>query len=340
MNNGLIEIIGISQAITWNSWAVQYFFFIGLSVGGICLAAPVYLLRKTDLLPVARSALLVALTTGLVAPVALLADLHQPARFYQFYLNFTPTSWMSWGAFLLPAFLLSLLYFSWQGLYRGPRKSDSSIRLAAAGTLLLGALIALYTGSEMGVLISRPLWQPEWLVALYLISGFSGATGLTLVLHALLNRTDLKGRKMLSQSLTVSLLITGLLIGSWMVAGFLGASPSGVALWRLTVEYQSMEVLALWLGAGLVVPLALSLPNLRSADIGIGLLALFGTWMVRWILFIGGQGIPKNGAGFYHFDLAWGSEGVLGIIGSIGLWLFMILLLRHLLVRHHKQANV
>ena len=43
--------------------------------------------------------------TAISAPVALLADLHQPARFWHFYAHFTPWSWMSLGALLLPVFV-------------------------------------------------------------------------------------------------------------------------------------------------------------------------------------------------------------------------------------------
>ncbi|WP_341648715.1 NrfD/PsrC family molybdoenzyme membrane anchor subunit [Thauera humireducens] len=63
-----------------------------------------------------RLALLGALVCGLAAPVALLADLHQPGRFWHFYAYFTPTSWMSWGAFFIPVYLVGLLTYAWLAL--------------------------------------------------------------------------------------------------------------------------------------------------------------------------------------------------------------------------------
>jgi tetrathionate reductase subunit C len=71
-----------------------------------------------------------------------------------------------------------------------------------------------------------------------------------------------------------------------------------------------------------------------------GLLALFGTWMLRWVMFIGGQGIPKNGAGFYNFELPLTADGLLGILGSIGLWLLILIVIRSLLSQYKQPADV
>jgi tetrathionate reductase subunit C len=340
MSNNIIEIIGVTQEITWNSWAVQYFFFIGLSVGGVLLAAPAYLSRTASWLPVARLGLLVAITTGLVAPVALLADLHQPARFYQFYLNFTPTSWMSWGAFLLPAYIAALLLFGLQGLYRDPAGNQRVTRMAALATGVLGAGIALYTGSEMGILISRVLWQSGWLVPAYLLSGLAGAIGLALVINSLRSTENLANSRLLLRWLTGSLALTGVWIGAWAVAGYLNLSGSGAALLRLAVEFRPLETLVFWIGVGLLLPLILTLFNHTGLNLMTGLLALFGTWMLRWVMFIGGQGIPKNGAGFYNFELPLTADGLLGILGSIGLWLLILIVIKSLLSQYKQPADV
>jgi tetrathionate reductase subunit C len=340
MSNNIIEIIGVTQEITWNSWAVQYFFFIGLSVGGVLLAAPAYLSRTASWLPVARLGLLVAITTGLVAPVALLADLHQPARFYQFYLNFTPTSWMSWGAFLLPAYIAALLLFGLQGLYRDPEGNQRVTRMAALATSVLGTGIALYTGSEMGTLISRVLWQSGWLVPAYLLSGLAGAIGLALVINSLRSTENLANSRLLLRWLTASLALTGVWIGAWAVAGYLDLSGSGAALLRLAVEFRPLETLVFWIGVGLLLPLILTLFNHTGLNLMTGLLALFGAWMLRWVMFIGGQGIPKNGAGFYNFELPLTADGLLGILGSIGLWLLILIVIRSLLSQYKQPADV
>jgi len=340
MNNNLIEIISVAQEITWNSWAVQYFFFIGLSIGGVLLTAPAFLFRKTNWLPIAKLGLLVAITTGLVAPVALLADLHQPARFYQFYVNFTPTSWMSWGAFLLPAYLAALSLFGLQALYRDTDGRKPLTRVAALTTGLLGAGIALYTGSEMGILISRVLWQSGWLVSGYLISGLAGAIGLALVINSLQSTGNLAISKRLLRWQSVSLLLTAAWVATWAGAGYLHLSESGATLLRIMVEFRPTETLAFWIGMGLLLPLVLTRINHTGLNFTTGLLAVFGAWMLRWVMFIDGQGMPKNGAGFYHFDLPLATDGLLGILGSVGLWLVILIVIKSLLSQYKHQADV
>ncbi len=339
MNSNLIEIISVAQESTWNSWAVQYFFFIGLSVGGVLLTAPALIFRKAAWLPVARLALLVAVTTGLVAPVGLLADLHQPARFYNFYLHFTPSSWMSWGAFLLPTYLLSLMLFGVQALYRDAGNRQSLTRRAAIVTSVLGAGIALYTGSEMGILISRVLWQVGWLVPGYLISALAGAAGLALVINNLQSEVSAEANRRLLNWLSLCLLLTAAWVFIWVGAGYLNLSNSGMALLRLMLIHQPTESLLLWIGLGLAIPLLLSLLNQPGLNLVTGLLAVFGAWMLRWVIFIGGQGIPKNGAGFYPFNLPIGTEGLLGILGSLGLWVVFLIAIRTLLSQYNYQAR-
>lgn len=336
MSNNIVELISVSQEITWNSWAVQYFFFIGLSVGGVLLAAPALLLRKPAWLSIARLGLLVAIATGLVAPVALLSDLHQPARFYQFYLNFTPTSWMSWGAFLLPAYLLSLLALGWQALYRDTDANRDLTRWMLLATTLLALAIALYTGSEMGVLVSRVLWETEWLIPAYLISGLAGAVGLALVIDALQSTGS---HRLLLKTLAGSLLLYAGLVAVWAIAGAMNLSDSGVALLRIILEFSPLEGIALWLIAGLLLPLALSLIDHTVLNVITGLLALFGSWMLRWVMFIGGQGIPKSGAGFYDYQLPITVDGLFGILGSFGLLLAILIAVTSLLSHDNHQAD-
>ena len=93
------------------------------------------------------------------------------------------------------------------------------------------------------------------------------------------------------------------------------------ANWRLS---------ALWAVAAAVMTFALSLSR-RGSGLAIGLLALHSAWMMRWTIFIGGQELPKTGAGYYSYQLPLGPEGLLGIAGTAGLWIFLFVALTTLL---------
>src|SRR5690606_7644704 len=109
----IIELLTPHYDAAWLPWAVQYFFLVGMATGAALLTAwgawsrpgtPAHMA-----LPVTVVLLLV---TVVIAPVSLLADLHQPARFWHFFAHFTPWSWMSMGAVLLPLFVLLSLGLS------------------------------------------------------------------------------------------------------------------------------------------------------------------------------------------------------------------------------------
>lgn len=72
------ELLAPAQPITWLPWAVQYFFLIGLAYGALWLGA-FELWRKAPDPRLQTLAAVLMVAAGLVAPIALTADLHQPA---------------------------------------------------------------------------------------------------------------------------------------------------------------------------------------------------------------------------------------------------------------------
>ena len=73
MDTHIVEVINVTREVAWLPWAVQYFFLIGLSVGGLLLSLPGYAFARDGWRPLGRLALIMALTCGLAAPVALLS---------------------------------------------------------------------------------------------------------------------------------------------------------------------------------------------------------------------------------------------------------------------------
>src|SRR3546814_8450445 len=97
----IIELLTPHYEVAWLPWAVQYFFLVGIAACTALIAAGCAFTASGSagdrLLPAAVSVLAVS---AIAAPVSLLADLHQPGRFWHFYAHLTPWSWMSLGAVL------------------------------------------------------------------------------------------------------------------------------------------------------------------------------------------------------------------------------------------------
>jgi len=348
MDSSIVEVINVTREVAWLPWAVQYFFLIGLSVGGVLLSLPGYALAREDWRKLGRVALLVALTCGLAAPVALLSDLHQPGRFWHFYVVLRPTSWMWWGSLIIPFYVTGLLVYAWtcfreelqeQGrvdsrlaaLYRmaalGGGRDDRLIRSAGIAVLAGAALVALYTGTEVAVVKARPLWHTPFLPIQFLATALAGAAGLVLLLNRFAADDDrdveMRANRLLAAALGAVMLIGGL----WLALGLSGVERTHAEALESVAHAEAWRVTAVWAVAATMVPFLIAVAKPAGTGLLTGTIAVHSAWMFRWTVFIGGQTVPKTGAGFYEYVLPAGPEGLLGIIGTAGLWLFLLLVI-------------
>ncbi len=344
----IIELINVTHAVSWLSWGVQYFFLIGLSYGAFFLTLPAFVFGRKSMEQVGRLALLIALTCGIAAPIALVSDLHQPGRFYNFYLHFTPGSWMSWGSFFLLAYVVLLLAYAWL-IYRpdleaqansrtgfvasvsrilafGGNEAPGAIRLAGYLTLVSAVLVVTYTGAEVAVIRARPLWHSPMMPIIFLLTGLSGATGLALLMNRIVADGSESVSLRLHRLLVVFLGLTLMTVLIWMLLGLIGLTASGMQLMRLASEYNPASFTLLWFGLCTLLPFLLIVKKPQQAGWLTGFLVLAGAWLFRWSMFIDGQRMPKTGAGFNAYPIPHGTEGLLGIAGTLGLWLLLVIM--------------
>ncbi|HSH49031.1 MAG TPA: NrfD/PsrC family molybdoenzyme membrane anchor subunit [Halomonas sp.] len=361
------EVVVPRYGIAWYPWAVQYFFLIALSYSTLWLAAPGLILGKQAWMPTARIALLACVSTTLVAPVALLADLHQPLRFWHFYGYPTPWSWMSLGSFILPLYLGAVVLLAWlawrPALKARSRQNDgwfsrvagwlawgewqaprAVLALVGLGALIVSLGIMLYTGFEVAIVKGRPLWNTAWLPPMFVATGVIGACGLVLVLNRISSlRSPDTNRQMLA-ALVAACAITGFIALTWFldgvnaVSGSVAAALNSVshsAAWRTTAIEGGIAGVLL---AALALVMRRSPARRRAMGWLLGLLALHVAWMFRWVVLMNVQSVARNSAGFHDYHVAFGSYGLLGIVGIFGLWLTAVLLI-DLFVPWREAAN-
>lgn len=311
----------------WLPWAVQYFFLIGIAATTALTAVFAAFgeagspLRR--LLPAAATVLLVS---AVAAPVSLLADLHQPGRFWHFYAHITPWSWMWLGALLLPVFVgLSVLFCAawWWGRIVWLRVLGVALALSAASILV-------YTGAEVMVLRSRPLWHTAFLPVNFALTAWLGALGAMF----LVGRWLPGGMKALPVACLRGLSVAAVILmavgaGAWAALGLVGADPSFDAALRLFAEFPIWRLSlagAVITGFCMIALLQRPAPTLAAPlpSAVLALTMLGAAWIFRWVVFMSVQGVPKYGAGLYLYDMPWGSDGLLGMVGVLGLCVALI----------------
>lgn len=337
----IVEITVPLYEAAWLPWAVQYFFFIGLSTTASLLAAVGELGGGERWRGIQPAAMLLALSAAVVAPIALLADLAQPGRFWHFYAYFTPWSWMSIGSVLLPLYLGALFGYAALWLRERLRRNGAPGWLAwltrgqwsgrrwlpwlAAATVAGALAILLYTGFEVMIVRARPLWHTYWLplnLALTALTGTLG--GLLLVQRWCLSHAE-ADRRFVNRLLLAALLLTALAAAGWAGTGWLLGSGSFSEAARLFQQFGYWKLLFLGSSLGGLLLLAgtlrsLSHPQWFSRSWWLGALALLSAWSFRWAVLMDVQTVPKYGAGLYPYELPLGSDGLLGMVGTFGLW--------------------
>ena len=365
MNSLVTEIVVPRYGLAWYPWAVQYFFLVALSYCTLWLSAP-GLLGAKSWLKTSRLALFACVATTLVAPVALLADLHQPLRFWHFYAHPTPWSWMSIGAFVLPLYVgavIALGYLFWrpsmQGLRDAPGLQGLVARLVCLGNwqtprilvplltlaaLVLSTGIILYTGAEVAVVKGRPLWNTVWLPVMFLATGMLGGAGLLLVLNRISGMRHLATDRRMLSIMILTGLICGLIALTWYLDGINEVSGSVAEALNSIRNNPTWRQMAFWgLFAGVLLTVSawiLSIrPRLLPLSWLVGLLALHVAWMFRWAVLMDVQTVARNTAGTNDYSISFGSSGWLGVIGIFGLWLAALLLIELFVPWRGNSAN-
>ncbi|WP_412706090.1 Tetrathionate reductase subunit C [Aeromonas rivipollensis] len=344
------ELLAPDQPITWLPWAVQYFFLIGLAYGALWLGAA-DLWRKAPDRRLQTLAAVLMMGAGVVAPIALTADLHQPARAWHFYAQTRFGSIMWYGAYLLPLFSLLSMLLGWLLIRPNlARRGEERDRVAALARLLClgswsgerwlkplalmaalsGLSIALYTGLETMAVQARPLWHTPWLPWLLALSALLAAQSALLLLNRLLAGWQQHTEAGLLRQIRPTLALLAFSLLGWALFG--GASAAeAAALYRLDPSWRlAAHWLLLTLGLLGLLLLAGHRFSPRLQTWGLGLLALHLVWGLRWLVLIQGQLAPKYGAGVYVYQIAWGPAGVLGILGTFGLLLALLVALSEL----------
>jgi protein NrfD len=297
----------------WHAEIPVYLFLGGL-VAGLMIISGLWLLRRPDaprsralaLLPWAAPALL---SLGMLF---LWLDLENRLNAFRFYLAFRVSSPMSWGSWILLAVYPASIGLAWHTtppdlrawVERRLRAPGWLARLngwlaarerrIAFASVILGAVLGIYTGVLLGTLAARPLWNSAILGPLFLVSGLS--TGAAFMLFY---RLDAAERRLLARTdlwligvelFLITIWITGLLSGgaaSQAAVGMLLGGPYTAAFWTLVMA------------VGLVTPLVAEWIELRRGEIpgrfAAGLV-LVGGLALRWVIVFAGQhaGWPAN----------------------------------------------
>lgn len=248
--------------VSWHSAYAIYFFVIGILAGLSFLSYGSWL--TPALRPLREKAAYISVVLLGVGGALLVADLSQPLRFLNtlnpFYMHFT--SPLAWGALNIAAFGICSMLYIWT-LFK---KEEKHGKLLATLTALLALGLPIYTGYDLSVHQSRPVWNtpamPVLFVALAVASGsavgslLAGANeaaqkvlrnymlwstaAVGVVLVSILGTTNYGGA---AEELTFAILTTGTMGLVFVGFGILGGIAAPVGLLLMTTGQQHRGIL-------------------------------------------------------------------------------------------------
>lgn len=270
--------------VSWHATYAIYFFVIGICAGLAFLSYGSWV--TPELRPLRVKAAVVSFVLLGVGGLLLIADLSQPMRFLNIlnpaYLNFS--SPLAWGALNIVAFgIASVLYLL--ALKKG---DEGRGKLLAAITALLALGLPIYTGYDLTVHQSRPVWNtpviPVLFVAMAIASG--SAVG------ALLAGGHEGAQRILRQYLMWSCGAVGVMLISILGTTSYGGSAQELTFLILTTGTMGLIFVGAGIVAGTAAPIALLLAPFGRQQVGIALaalLVLLGGAALRYALLMGPQ---------------------------------------------------
>ena len=271
--------------VSWHASYAIYFFVIGICSGLAFLSYGSWI--TPALRPLREKAAYLSFALLAVGGVLLIADLSQPMRFLNVlnpaYLNFS--SPLAWGSLNIVAFgIASVLYLM------ALKKGDETPRtkLIATVTALLALGLPVYTGYDLTVHQSRPIWNtpvmPVLFVALAIASG--SAVG------SLIAGGNEAARKVLHQYLLWSTAAVGVILVSILGTTNYGGAASELTFVILTTGTMGLIFVGIGILAGTAAPVALLLAPVGHKQSGLmlsALLVLVGSAALRYALLMGPQ---------------------------------------------------
>lgn len=270
--------------VSWHSAYAVYFFVIGICAG---LAFFSFLSwHKAELAGLRKSAAYGSFALLAVGGALLINDLSQPMRFLNVlnpaYLNFTsPLAWGSLNIVLFGAASIAYL----MTLRKGDEKNGKTLAMVVA---LLALGLPIYTGYDLAVHQSRPMWNtpamPILFVALALASGAA--------VSSLLAGANAATQATLRQYLLWSVGAVGVILVSMLGTTNYGGSAEEMTFIILTTGSMGLIFVGLGIVAGTVAPVALLLApqgRQRGGVMLAALLVLVGSAALRYAILMAPQ---------------------------------------------------
>lgn len=270
-----LGVTGMNKPVFWGLYIVTFVFFIGISAGGIAVAALSHLAGIEKFKPISRVAEVVAIISLILAMIGILFDLGRPERLLNLFIYPQLNSPLIWDVMVINIYLVlcvAMLYFSIKG-------NKKLLKTCAIISIPAFVLVHSVTAWIFGLMKSQAGWHTAILAPLFIVSAL--VSGLALVILALFFSRRFLGVRFdteiiidLGKYFKVLLpVLFYFLFCEFLTAGFANIPKHAVVLRELFVgKFSGL----FWfdMGLGIIVPFFIITSKFGRTTKGVGIVSL------------------------------------------------------------------
>ena len=270
-----LGVTGMNKPVFWGIYIVTFVFFIGISAGGIAVAALSHLAGIEKFKPVSRVAEVVAIISLVLAMIAIVFDLGRPDRLLNLFFYPQFNSPLIWDVFVINIYLVLCVAM----LYFGIKGKTKLLKAFAVISIPAFVLVHSITAWIFGLMKSQAGWHTAILAPLFIVSAL--VSGLACVLVTMLFSRRFMGIHF-DDDVIISLgkyfkgllpVLFYFLFCEFLTAGF-AKVPSHAVVLRELFTGRFAGIFWFDIGLGIIIPFFIIISRFGKTIVGVGIVSL------------------------------------------------------------------
>lgn len=284
--NGL-AVTGLSNTISWGMYIISFMFLVGISAGGLIVAAGAELVGSERFASLQRLAVLLSGTAILAAAISILPDIGRPQIAWKMIRQPHWTSPLIWDVIIIGVYLTIAAVDLY--ILTRPNPKPGAMRRMAFVALPAAVLVHSITAWIFGLLVARPFWNTALLAPMFVSSALVSGLGLLIVTAYVVDRTtewepDRKVFDDLGKLMVWFIAVDGFLLFAEILTTYASRIPDHLKQLNVLLVGRLAPVFWAEVAIGVVIPFAICASRLRRRRgwvVAAGALAMLGVFAKR-----------------------------------------------------------
>jgi molybdopterin-containing oxidoreductase family membrane subunit len=296
-----LGVTGLSNTISWGLYIITFMFLVGISAGGLIVAAGSELVGSHRFDRLVRLAVIVSGTAIAAAAISIIPDLGRPQTVWKMLRQPHWTSPLIWDVIIITVYLAIAALDLW--ILTRPNPRPGAMRRMAFVALPAAVLVHSITAWIFGLLVARPFWNTALLAPMFISSALVSGTALLIVVAHVVNRTTAwdPGERAfpdLGKLMVWFIGVDGFLLFAEILTSYASRVPDHLKQLNVLLFGRLAPVFWVEVALGVVVPFAIFATRLRERRgwaVTAAVLALIGVFFKRINIVMTSMFVPLVG---------------------------------------------